>query len=93
MDQNRNTASHQQCATQERSDYLSYSPPSLLDRLIEGAQKIHKGRLITSDTNPRYTTQVWGLTEDGCRISITYTSSLNLNCSTVRQLLDANEGP
>jgi len=42
--------SHAQLILNELSDYLNYSPPPLLERLIEDAQKIHKQRPILQET-------------------------------------------
>ena len=41
---------HAQLILHELGDYLGYSPPPLLDRLIEDAQKIHKQRSILQET-------------------------------------------
>jgi putative transposase len=35
---------------EELGEFLGYSPPPLLDRLIEDAQKIHKQRPILQET-------------------------------------------
>jgi len=50
--------SHAQLILYELGDYLGYSPPPLLDRLIEDAQKIHQQRPILQErlvtaTQPR----------------------------------------
>ncbi len=42
--------SHAQLILHELGDYLGYSPPPLLGRLIEDAQKIHKQRPILQET-------------------------------------------
>jgi putative transposase len=42
--------SHAQFILHELDEYLGYSPPPLLERLIEGAQKIHKQRPILQET-------------------------------------------
>jgi putative transposase len=42
--------SHAQLILHELGEFLGYSPPPLLDRLIEDAQKIHKQRPILQDT-------------------------------------------
>jgi len=42
--------SHAQLILQELGEYLGYSPPPLLERLIEDAQKIHKQRPILQET-------------------------------------------
>ncbi|ELY59280.1 transposase (ISH8) [Natronococcus jeotgali DSM 18795] len=42
--------SHAQLILHELGEYLGYSPPPLLERLIEEAQKIHKQRLILQET-------------------------------------------
>jgi putative transposase len=43
--------SYAQLILHERGEYLGYSPPPLLERLIEDAQKIHKQRLILRATH------------------------------------------
>ncbi len=50
--------SHAQLIHHELGEYLGYSPPPLLERLIEDAQKTHQQRLIlqetlVTDTQPR----------------------------------------
>jgi len=42
--------SHAQLILHELGEFLGYSPPPLLDRLIEDAQKIHKRRPILQET-------------------------------------------
>jgi putative transposase len=42
--------SHAQLVLSELGDFLGYSSPPLLDRLIEDAQKIHKQRPILQET-------------------------------------------
>ncbi|MDB2272402.1 IS4 family transposase [Halorubrum ezzemoulense] len=42
--------SHAQLILRELGEFLGYSPPPLLDRLIEDAQKIHKQRPILQET-------------------------------------------
>ncbi|CDK37975.1 IS4 family transposase [Halorubrum sp. AJ67] len=42
--------SHAQLILHELGEYLGYSPPPLLERLIEDAQKIHKQRPILQET-------------------------------------------
>ena len=42
--------SHAQLILHELGEFFGYSPPPLLDRLIEDAQKIHKQRLILQET-------------------------------------------
>ncbi|RLM53134.1 IS4 family transposase [Halobellus sp. Atlit-31R] len=42
--------SHAQLILYELGEYLGYSPPPLLERLIEDAQKIHKQRPILQET-------------------------------------------
>ena len=42
--------SHAQLILHELGEFLGYSPPPLLDRLIEDAQKIHKQRPILQET-------------------------------------------
>jgi hypothetical protein len=42
--------SHAQLILQELGAYLGYSPPPLLERLIEDPQKIHKQRPILQET-------------------------------------------
>jgi len=42
--------SHAQLLLHELGEFLGYSPPPLLDRLIEDAQKIHKQRPILQET-------------------------------------------
>ena len=42
--------SHTQLILHEFGEYLGYSPPPLLERLIEDAQKIHKQRPILRET-------------------------------------------
>lgn len=42
--------SHAQLILQELGEYLGYSPPPLLERLIEDAQKIHRQRPILQET-------------------------------------------
>ena len=42
--------SHAQLILYELGEFLGYSPPPLLDRLIEDAQKIHKQRPILQET-------------------------------------------
>jgi len=42
--------SHAQIILHELSEYLGYSPPTLLERLVEDAQKIHKQRPILQET-------------------------------------------
>jgi putative transposase len=42
--------SHAQLILFELGEYLGYSPPSLLERLIEDAQKIHQQRPILQET-------------------------------------------
>ncbi|EMA26853.1 transposase IS4 family protein [Haloarcula marismortui ATCC 33799] len=42
--------SHAQLILHELGDYPGYSPPPLLDRLIEDAQKIHKQQPILQET-------------------------------------------
>jgi putative transposase len=42
--------SHAQLILHELGEYLGYSPPPLLDRLIEDAQKIHQQRPILQET-------------------------------------------
>ena len=42
--------SHAQLILSDLSEYLSYSPPPLLERLIEDAQKIHQQRPILQET-------------------------------------------
>jgi putative transposase len=51
--------SHAQLILHELGEYLGYSPPPLLERLIEDAQKIHKQRPVLQETlatatQPRY---------------------------------------
>ncbi len=41
--------SHAQLILHELGEYLGYSPPSLLERLIDDAQKIHQQRLILQE--------------------------------------------
>jgi hypothetical protein len=41
--------SHAQLILRELREYLAYSPPPLLQRLIEDAQKIHKQRPILQE--------------------------------------------
>jgi putative transposase len=42
--------SHAQLILHELGEFLGYSPPPLLERLIEDAQKIHKQRPILQET-------------------------------------------
>ena len=42
--------SHAQLILHELGEYLGYSPPPLLDRLIEDAQKIHQQRPVLQET-------------------------------------------
>ncbi|SNR66047.1 Transposase DDE domain-containing protein [Halorubrum vacuolatum] len=61
--------SHAQLILHELGEFLGYSPPPLLDRLIEDAQKIHKQRPILQETlataiQPRCEAQ---LKTDACR--------------------------
>jgi IS4 transposase len=42
--------SHAQLILHELGEYLGYSPPPLLERLIEDAQKVHKERPILQET-------------------------------------------
>jgi putative transposase len=42
--------SHAQLILSDLGEFLGYSPPPLLDRLIEDAQKIHKQRPILQET-------------------------------------------
>ena len=42
--------SHAQFILHELGEYLGYSPPPSLERLIEDAQKIHKQRPISQET-------------------------------------------
>ncbi len=42
--------SHAQLILHELGEYLGYSPPPLLERLIEDAQKIHQQRPILQET-------------------------------------------
>jgi len=42
--------SHARLILHELGEYLDYSPPSLLEQLIEDAQKIHQQRLILQET-------------------------------------------
>jgi putative transposase len=42
--------SHAQLIFHELGEYLGYSPPPLLERLIEDAQKIHQQRPILQET-------------------------------------------
>jgi putative transposase len=42
--------SHAQLILHELGEYLGYSPPPLLERLIEDAQKIHQQRTILQET-------------------------------------------
>jgi putative transposase len=42
--------SHAQLILHELGEYLGYSPPPLLERLIEDAQKVHKQRPILQET-------------------------------------------
>ncbi|OYR38541.1 hypothetical protein DJ81_17650 [Halorubrum sp. Hd13] len=42
--------SHAQLIRHELGEYLGYSPPPLLERLIEDAQKIHKQRPTLQET-------------------------------------------
>jgi len=42
--------SHAQLILSELGKYLGYSPPPLLERLIEDAQKIHQQRSILQET-------------------------------------------
>jgi putative transposase len=42
--------SHAQLILHELGEYLGYSPPPLLERLIEDAQKIHQTRPILQET-------------------------------------------
>jgi hypothetical protein len=42
----RRPRSHAQLVLRELREYLAYSPPPLLEQLIEDAQKIHKQRPI-----------------------------------------------
>ena len=42
--------SHAQLILHKLGEYLGYSPPPLLERLIEDAQKIHKQRPILQET-------------------------------------------
>jgi len=42
--------SHAQLILHELGEYLGYSPPPLLERLIEDAQKIHKQRSVLQET-------------------------------------------
>ena len=42
--------SHAQLILYELAEYLGYSPPPLLERLIEDAQKIHQQRPILQET-------------------------------------------
>jgi putative transposase len=42
--------SHAQLILHELSEYLGYSPPPLLERLIEDAQKIHQHRPVLQET-------------------------------------------
>jgi putative transposase len=44
------TLSHAQRILHELGEYLGYSPPPLLKRLIKDAQKIHQQRLILQET-------------------------------------------
>jgi putative transposase len=41
---------HAQSILHDLGEFLGYSPPPLLDRLIEDAQKIHKQRPILQET-------------------------------------------
>jgi len=41
---------HAQIIYHKLGEFLGYSPPPLLDRLIEDAQKIHKQRPISQET-------------------------------------------
>jgi len=51
--------SHAQLILHELGEYLGYSPPPLLERLIEDAQKIHQQTTdITRDARYRYATEV-----------------------------------
>ncbi|ELY55996.1 putative ISH8 transposase [Natronococcus amylolyticus DSM 10524] len=42
--------SHAQLILHELGEYLSYSPPPLLERLNEDAQKIHQQRPVLQET-------------------------------------------